>query len=368
MNTYKEILCGKPQKLISKFKIYYSVALNIFKSANQITINDIEDFVKHSMYQCELNKVKTGLMREQHELIEAIVVKDKGFEYRKTSRENLKTYRDLLEKQEFSASKKRKEIDISIRKMKAEHANLEKDYVYYCEYIKQLKTLEITNAELHNNENHILNQINNLLMVLLDVGVIESVGEEYRLTEEKGVIASSMAEINPILIASVCKDWNYFEEFTTQDLVSFFSLFVDVRVNEESRVYAGFTNYCNNEFINTKIKSFEKIRFALMQSEDRYKIYTNESGLDGFCYDLVDIMEQWCKCEDESQCKMLLSEIEIKGISVGDFTKAVLKISTLSREMIGMCEATNQMELMNKLVAIDGMILKFVTTNQSLYL
>ena len=79
-------------------------------------------------------------------------------------------------------------------------------------------------------------------------------------------------------------------------------------------------------------------------------------------------MEQWCNCEDESQCKMLLSEIEIKGISVGDFTKAVLKISTLSREMIGMCEATNQMELMNKLVAIDGMILKFVTTNQSLYL
>ena len=368
MNTYKEILCGKPQKLISKFKIYYSVALNIFKSAKQITINDIEDFVKHSMYQCELNKVKTGLMREQHELIEAIVAKDKGFEYRKTSRENLKTYRDLLEKHEFSASKKRKEIDISIRKMKAEHANLEKDYVYYCEYIKQLKTLEITNAELHNNENHILNQINNLLMVLLDVGVIESVGEEYRLTEEKGVIASSMAEINPILIASVCKDWNYFEEFTTQDLVSFFSLFVDVRVNEESRVYAGFTNYCDNEFINTKIKSFEKIRFALMQSEDRYKIYTNESGLDGFCYDLVDIMEQWCKCKDESQCKMLLSEIEIKGISVGDFTKAVLKISTLSREMIGMCEATNQMELMNKLVAIDGMILKFVTTNQSLYL
>jgi len=368
MNTYKEILCGKPQKLISKFQIYYSVALNIFKSANLITINDIEDFVKHSMYQCELNKVKTGLMREQRELTEAIVVKDKGFEYRKTSRENLKSYRDLLEKYEFSASKKRKEIDTSIRKMKAEHANLEKDYVYYCEYIKQLKTLEITNAELHNNDNHIRNQINNLLMVLLEVGVIESVGEEYRLTAEKGMIASSMAEINPILIASVCKDWNYFEEFTTRDLVSFFSLFVDVRVNEESRVYAGFTNYCDNEFINTKIKSFEKIRFALMQSEDRYKIYMKESGLEGFCYDLVDIMEQWCKCEDESQCKMLLSEIEIKGISVGDFTKAVLKISTLSREMIGMCEATNQMELMHKLVAIDGMILKFVTTNQSLYL
>ena len=62
---------------------------------------------------------------------------------------------------------------------------------------------------------------------------------------------------------------------------------------------------------------------------------------------------------------MLIQEYEL---SIGDFTKAVLKISTLSREMMGMCEKINNIELMSKLAAIDGLILKYVTTNQSLYL
>ena len=62
---------------------------------------------------------------------------------------------------------------------------------------------------------------------------------------------------------------------------------------------------------------------------------------------------------------MLILEYDL---SIGDFTKAVLKISTLSREMIGMAEKINNIELMSKLSSIDGLILKYVTTNQSLYL
>jgi hypothetical protein len=139
-------------------------------------------------------------------------------------------------------------------------------------------------------------------------------------------------------------------------LAAFFSIFTDARTNDD---------WCENEMLSDKIKSFNQIRYWLWDAQEARKIYVNETGLENFCYGLVDVILKWCKCENETECKMLIAEYEL---SIGDFTKAVLKISTLSREMIGMCEQINNIELMSKLAAIDGLILKYVTTNQSLYL
>jgi len=77
------------------------------------------------------------------------------------------------------------------------------------------------------------------------------------------------------------------------------------------------------------------------------------------------VIKRWCYCDNETECKMLIQEYEL---SIGDFTKAILKISTLARELMAVCEKIGKIELMSKLAAIDGMILKYVATNQSLYL
>jgi hypothetical protein len=77
-------------------------------------------------------------------------------------------------------------------------------------------------------------------------------------------------------------------------------------------------------------------------------------------------MYAWCECSDEAECKSVISEIEANGVSIGDFTKAILKISTLGRELMG--TTTTCVELLHKLSEIDKLILKYVATNQSLYL
>jgi hypothetical protein len=76
-------------------------------------------------------------------------------------------------------------------------------------------------------------------------------------------------------------------------------------------------------------------------------------------------MPYWCECENENQCKQLLAQIPV---SIGDFTKAILKISTIAREVLSMCDTVGDVEFAHKLSKIDNLILKSVATNQSLYL
>jgi hypothetical protein len=305
--------------------------------------------------------MSSGLLREVEDTEKKIVQKEQGFANLKTTRETLKAYSDLLVKQQFLANKKRKEIDINIRKMFSENPNLEKDYAFYIDYLKFQKALDETRLRLRANQNYILDKVQRLINVLVDVGVIQLVyKDEYALNT--GVVS----EINPILVARLFLVWNNFEEFSAKDLVAFFSLFTDVRVNSECRIYPGFSNYCDQPFMNEKIKNFEKVRSELLVFEESHGIHMRDTGLDGLCYDLLDCMYAWCECTNEAECKSVISEIEANGVSIGDFTKAILKISTLSREVMG--ATTTCVELAHKLSQIDGLILKYVATNQSLYL
>jgi superfamily II RNA helicase len=362
INTYKEILCGKPQKLVSKFQIYYPVVLNLFKTSKQVLVEEIEAFVNHSMYKSELDCIQNGLLREYEEIDEKVSAKHHGFADLKTPRDTMELYDSLIEKSQFCANKKRKEIDAQIKELKMANPHLEKDFTYYRDYVRLIDTMKQKESSINGNANSIKNEVANLLYVMEEFKIIErgdgasAYPNAYRLTQDRGMIASSIAETNPVLMALICTEWKYFEEFTPPELAAFFSIFTDARTNDD---------WCENEMLSDKIKSFNQIRYWLWDAQEARKIYVNETGLENFCYGLVDVILKWCKCENETECKMLIAEYEL---SIGDFTKAVLKISTLSREMIGMCEQINNIELMSKLAAIDGLILKYVTTNQSLYL
>ena len=56
-----------------------------------------------------------------------------------------------------------------------------------------------------------------------------------------------------------------------------------------------------------------------------------------------------------------------KEISVGDFTKAILKISVITNELVAVSEKIGDVDLLHKLKQIDQSILKYITVNQSLY-
>ena len=98
----------------------------------------------------------------------------------------------------------------------------------------------------------------------------------------------------------------------------------------------------------------------------RYQINT---GTDySIHYDLLDYVVKWCDCETAVECKLFLSNLEKeKGIFLGEFVKALLKINNISCEMEKVAELLGEMEFLGKLREIPGLTLKYVATNQSLY-
>jgi hypothetical protein len=56
-----------------------------------------------------------------------------------------------------------------------------------------------------------------------------------------------------------------------------------------------------------------------------------------------------------------------KNIFLGEFVKALIKITNISCELEKICELGGDMELLSKLKQIPEITLKYVATNQSLY-
>ena len=99
------------------------------------------------------------------------------------------------------------------------------------------------------------------------------------------------------------------------------------------------------------------------------KINTGFDYSNALVYDIIDDIIKWCDCETEAECKYFVySVLTEKEISIGDFTKAVLKITTISKEVANLCEQCGLIDLQYKLTKIDGLILKYITTTQSLYI
>lgn len=384
ISDYKEILCGKPQKLVSKFQVYYPMLLNVLKKdrennykdkdgvedkdgVGEKTIHDFVDFANKSMMKSELIAAERGLYNEIETIDNRIRVKSDVLDHLKTPRETLIEYDKILKTLEYATNKRRKEADDAIRKMKAAYNQVERDYTYYLEYKQLVDLKKQKESQLAGTQEYIQSSIEALLTVMEETNIVkQDEPGHYSLTSEKGIIASNVAEIHPILISLLCSNWNYFEHFTVPQLAAFFSIFTDIRVPEDIRFTV--VNCCYDDFLNGRIREFEHFREMIIAKEEKLRIY-GSSGLDDFCYDIMDDVLEWCGCENENQCRQLIMFIyQEKGISVGDFTKALMKISTISRELQGLCEVMNKTEFMHKLAAIDRMVLKYVATSQSLYL
>ena len=79
-------------------------------------------------------------------------------------------------------------------------------------------------------------------------------------------------------------------------------------------------------------------------------------------------IKEWTLCEDVNSCKLLIQRMESeKGIFLGEFIKAVLKINNIASEVEKVAELIGNLGLLEQLKRIPELTMKFVATNQSLY-
>ena len=90
--------------------------------------------------------------------------------------------------------------------------------------------------------------------------------------------------------------------------------------------------------------------------------------LDNIHYNMCDFIKNWWDASDANQCYKLVQEMKMYNVSLGKIIKSILKLNNIVEEIEKAALIQNNFELMEKLREIPVNTLKFIATNQSLYL
>jgi superfamily II RNA helicase len=359
--SYKIMLKGKPQILVSKFKISFNLLLNLI----DIGDNNFINFAKKSMIKgdidSQLNEIQKNIenMEIEYNKIE------ESIKYLRTPIEIIKEYIDCLEKRPNTVNKKRKEIDRQIQNILDNYKFIETEKTTLIKYNEKQRNL----YNLQKENDDIQKYIDNNVLIIVDLlkrddFLSESTEIEktkYILTQ-KGHIATHLREIHCLVFAELI-DKEMINDLTSRQLVAIFSCFTNVSVQDELK---SLLPKSKNETIQYMVIKIKELYNEYQQKELSNSINT---GTDySIHFDLLDYVIEWCDCDSIEECKFLLQTLQNeKGIFLGEFVKALLKINNISCEMEKVAELTGNIQFLSKLREIPTMTLKYVVTNQSLY-
>jgi superfamily II RNA helicase len=226
---------------------------------------------------------------------------------------------------------------------------------------KEIKHLKDNYNVLHS---YFQSGVSSVLDLLNDEGFIngdKSDQNSLSLTLD-GKIASQIREIHCLSFTKLYNS-KKLDELTSKQLVALFSCFTNIRVADD---FKDNIPKSDDDKVNQIVNEVEHLYVEYCKKELARNIKT------GFDYeihfDLLHYVEKWCDTENVEECKFILQELGTnKGIFLGEFVKALLKINNISSEFEKISEMTGNIAFLSKLKEIPHMTLKYVVTNQSLY-
>ena len=360
---YQAIMGGIPQKLVSKYYISYSLILNLLKNGQT---KDFHLFSQKSMIHREICNSVQGQIYETTELKTAIDKKEEFVKTARTSYEICNDYIDTLHIFNTTSNKKRKQADKQLQQLKDNNRYLTDDVKRVQEWNDMKTKYKNDMNSLKHTEQFIQNQTLTVCNALETFGFISKINDdyEYKLTD-MGIIASNIAEIHSLIVPSLLSNWNYFADFSQQQIIGLFSCFTDVKVSSDCRLSLPTTD---DSFLKYRIQEIIQEFQKYDDYESEYNMNTGIQYEGALQYDIIDISMKWCSCQSIEECKLFIqTDLADKSISIGDFTKAMLKITTIIKEWMNVFEIIGNIEALHKFTGIETLLLKYITTSQSLY-
>jgi superfamily II RNA helicase len=389
--AYKTMMNGKPQTLKSKFKISYNLLLNLI----DIGETDYSCFAKRSMMQGDIEGQAQGINLEIEKCQKEVDRLNLCIDTMRTPRDIVEKYQDLQQNKDKYANKKRKEMEKEIQKIKDDYKYVEQDLVTINKFCEKVEELTRLNNQYNGLSNSIKNDVENVLYwlredeflvtltkkttvsevsvdatifddkiesTITDTMVVSETSVEEECLTLKGKIASCLREVHCLIFADLLLT-KRLQQIDVSDLIALFSCFTNVSVPDYLMEYT-----LNSD--DSPIKKF--IKEVANMYEDKKELEIQEridTGIDyNIHFDLIDYAVEWAKCTNETDCKLLLDRIGTeKEIFLGEFIKALLKINNIASEMERVAELIGDVEFLHKLKQIPELTLKFVATNQSLY-
>ena len=366
--AYKTMMNGKPQTLTSKFKISYNLLLNLIDNGD----NNLVNFAKKSM-------ITGDLQSKMNQVVIQIEACNKECDRLKLSIDNFKTplivvkeYAELQLNKDSYVNKKRKEMEKEIQKIKDTYQSIEQDLIVFNKYSLKQTELNELHIRQENIDNYINDDVNKVLNLLEDDGFIQYSNEVKSEAEEseatklvitlKGKMASQLREVQCLVFSRLLEDKSI-DHLSSKQLVSLFSCFTNISVEESVQ---DFTPYTDDTVVKEVIGNVAKLYNEYEDIETSMGVKT---GSDYYIqYDLLNYVVEWCDAECVEDCKLVLQNLaREKGVFLGEFVKALLKINNISCEMEKIAELTGNIAFLSKLREIPNLTLKYVVTNQSLY-
>jgi superfamily II RNA helicase len=367
---YRAILQGPPQKLVSKFRISHGLILRLFDTTEG-SIDTICQYIERTMMYDSIGIQKQQTMNRIQELMGKTCGDRVSY---RTPLDICEEYACLTATRAFSNRKKQKEVE---RKL----ANLTDQWRYIKDDVGRISEIRKLESEIAEEQSHyeyldtyVCSQVSHILKILAEDGFVCPTGylapsppsppspspdtTRYTLSA-KGRIAAQLAEIDSLIFVQTFHHCGQFAGLTMEDLIEIFSCWTTIKVAEEyeirlvpetvapgvKQVISGWLEW-SEKYKHRGIRTPEDLSFALLGAGIR----------------------EWITCMTEQECKWYLqTRIHSMGISTGDFTKAILKIATIGREVAAMAERDGRLDLLSVLSRIDDAILKFIVVNQSLY-
>jgi superfamily II RNA helicase len=375
ISEYKTILCGTPQSLVSKFRISFPVVLNLMRN-NKCRLDDFVDFVDKSMITREL----TNCLTDEHRYRADLQIKYDSLSQMliglRTPIEICNRYLEVKSTIPLVANKRKKELERELTGLVDAHRTC----VIDSEQVVTVKRLTAEMSECDSKIKYLetFSQVHVKIIcnILEDQGFIREPTTEPSLYKEsmpsldkdsmsyiftnKGRVASGIAEVHPLVVADCIEHWF---DLTPRQLVGLLSCFTDVKIGDDSRSSVPKTP---DQILKKHIVEIESTFHKYDDIERAQRTDPAYNYSDPLIFDMIDYMMDWCDCSNEDECKIFIQEVS-SLCSVGDFTKAIMKISAIVKELTAVCEQNGYTDFMYKLSLIDGMILKYVATTQSLY-
>ena len=362
MDEYPRMLCGGAQKLRSKFKISYGLVLNVIASGHSDSLA-IELFVKNSMLgkeiQSELLSLSTelDLVRKNYERLEKA--------QSVASRTPVET---ILEYKQLSSSltdrtvrmrqKQRKNAEKRVKQIEDENPHLQSDMNTLINLENAKEESNHVHSRKDDCESFFANAIGEVTAFLTQEGFLTSTETGALELTASGRAAGQLQEVHPLVVGNLIVDTDYMATWTAEDIVSLLSVFTQIKLPDDMKKHASDDEHA------TRVQS-EIERYA---DQEARSMIPCSADHDSVHFDLMDEMRRWSRATDEVECASIINALKEKGVFLGDFVKAVLKINNVASELEKVAEAEGKIAFLEKLRTIPTLTMKYVATNQSLYI
>jgi superfamily II RNA helicase len=341
---YYKITNSGPKVLKSKFKIGYNLVLH---HSDKFTKQEMIDFVNKSL----MTKDILNEMSYAEEQIKVLIQKRDDIMIDKSIYQKYLKYKELEEQYTYAKNKHKIQLKKQMDAIMNESPTMSSKF----EMIHNVNSLNQQIQEQHNNydyaKNYVSAQISAIYKILEDNGFAEA--------ETKCRISKNIHEIHPLATADILQMTNYFEYYSPSELFGFLSCFYDIKIQDDYKSLKPTKFHSDLEYLTQ--------RFVYYGSKE-VEYYLTPTGQDTMQYDMMDYVYEWMEnCQDEMSSAGLLQKLKTeKNIFSGDFIKCCLKLVNISRELETTC--ADRLDFVEKLIQGRQMIMKFICTNESLYL